>query len=188
MTVKVKARDVAKGRIKTKTPKGKICLRGHVKVRAFDKEGNLKWEDEDDNLVVNEGLNHLLDVTLSGATPITTWYIGLINGASPTLAAADTMSSHSGWTPNQNYSESVRQTWTEAGVSSQSISNTASPATFSINVNSQTIGGVFLTSSNTKGGTAGSLYAEFAFGTAKALDSGESIEVTYTFTMADDGV
>lgn len=177
----------------------KLCFQGFWQFRAyFPRETNdpretlqLKWEDEFENLVVNEGLNHILDIVLSGGTQLTTWYLGLINGSSPTIAAGNTYASHGGWSENTNYSQSNRPTWSDAGPSSQSITNSASPATFSINSNGQTIGGAFLASNNTKGDTAASgarLYAAGAFASAKALDNGETLTVTATFTAADDGV
>jgi hypothetical protein len=157
-----------------------------VECRAPDKR--LKWVEDFENLVVNVGLDHLLDVTLSAATQVATWYLSLINGASPTIAAGDTMASHAGWTENQNYSEAVRQTWIDGGVSGQSVSNSASPATFTCNTDGQTIGGAFLTSGNAKGGTTGTLYAAGTFASAKSLDTNDTLDVTATFTMADDGV
>jgi hypothetical protein len=35
-------------------------------VKCFDKDGNLKWEDEAKNLVTDDGLDHILDVILHG--------------------------------------------------------------------------------------------------------------------------
>ena len=149
---------------------------------ARDRDGNVKWVEEGTNLVVNQGLDHLLDVTLSNATQLSTWYIGLINGASPTLAAGDTAASHAGWVEVTAYSEGVRQTWTGGTESGQSIDNSASPATFSIN-GTTTVGGAFLISANTKGGATGTLYAVGAFtGGDRALSNSDSLEVTATFT------
>lgn len=161
--------------------------KGHWTVRCLSPEGEVKWETEWDNLVVNEGLDYLLDVGLSGGTQTSTWYVGLIDGSSPTIAAGDTLGSHAGWTENTNYSEAARQTWTDGGVSSQSVDNSGSTADFSIDTNGQTIGGAFLASDNTKGGTTGTLYAAGTFSTAKSADNGDTLQVTATFTTADDG-
>jgi len=166
---------------------GGARVRGHYKIVCRDKDGNVKWEDEIHNIVVNAGLDHLLDVTLSGATQITTWYVGLTDGT-PTVAAGDTMSSHTGWTEVTAYDEANRVTWTDAGVSSQSVTNSASTATFTCSTDSTTVGGAFLTSDNTKSGTTGTLYSVGAFsGGDKSLDDNDTLDVTATFTMADDG-
>jgi hypothetical protein len=157
---------------------------GRWDVVCRDRHGNVKWTDHIDNLIVNAGLDHLLDVALSAGTQITTWYIGLTDGT-PTVAAADTMSSHAGWTEVTAYDEAARQTWTDGGVSSQSVSNSASPATFTISTDGTTVGGLFLTSVSTKGGTTGTLYAAGAFSAGdKSLDDNDTLDVTATFTQA----
>lgn len=149
-----------------------------------DKDGNEKWRDHIDNIVVNAGLNYILDAGLSGGTPVTSWYIGLLSD-SPTVNAADTMASHSGWTEVTAYDEADRQAWTDGGVSGQSVSNTGSPADFTISTNGTDIGGAFLTSDNTKGGSTGTLYAAGAFSAGdKSLDDGDELSVTCTATAA----
>lgn len=145
--------------------------------------GNVAWEDEVHNLVVNEGLDHLLDCTLAGGTQITSWFLGLTDGT-PTPAAGDTMSSHAGWTEVTDYDEANRPACTFGSVSSQSVDNSGSVASYSINA-SVTIGGAFLTSDNTKGGSTGTLYSVGAFsGGDKSAGNGDTLEVTYTATMA----
>lgn len=144
----------------------------------------IKWRDAIENIVVNAGLNYALDAALSGGTPITTWYLGLVS-ATPTIAAGDTMSSHAGWTEVTAYDEAARQTWTDGGVSSQSVSNSGSPASFTISTNGTDVGGAFLASVSTKSGTTGTLYAAGAFTAGnKSLDDGDTLAVTATFTGA----
>lgn len=159
--------------------------RGFWHIECRDRGGNLKWTEDFENHVC--GSNYLLDVALSGGTQITTWYMGLM-AASPTTSASDTMSSHAGWTEFTAYDESVRQTWTDGGVSSGSVDNSGSAAVFTCSTNSSSVGGTFLTSDSTKSGTTGTLYAAGAFSSNKSLDDGDTLTVTATFTMADDGV
>jgi hypothetical protein len=165
--------------------KNELKLKGIWHVVCRGANGSPKWEETVRNLIVDAGVNHALDVALSNGTQTATWYIGLKNAG--TIAAGDTMASHAGWTENENYSESVRQTWSDGGVSSKSVDNSGSPATFSIDTDSQTIAGLFLTSDNTKGGTSGTLFSAADFASAKAVDNGDTLEVTYTVTGADDG-
>lgn len=151
---------------------------------ARDKNGREKWRDTIDNLVVNAGLNYILDAGLSGGTPITSWFIMLIS-ASPTVAAADVMNSHGGWTEVTAYDEANRQAWTDGGVSSQSVDNVGNEAVFTISADSTDIGGAALTSSNTKSGTTGTLYAAGAFSAGnKSLDDGDTLTVTLTATAS----
>lgn len=144
--------------------------------------GGLRWAESWENIVVNQGLNDLLDVTLSGATQDTTWFVGLIS-ATPTVAAADTLASHGGWTEVTAYDETNRVAWVDAGAASQSITNSASPAVFTISANSTDVGGAFLAGVNT--GTSGRLYAAGAFTAGnKSLDDNDTLTVTATFTAA----
>lgn len=139
------------------------------------------------NIVVDAGINYSLSASLAGGAAITTWYVGLA-ASSPTFAAADTMSSHGGWTEITGYSESTRQVWTPGSVSGKSVSNTASKAVFSVNA-SITTGGAFLTSGSGKSGTTGTLFAGQADSNGnRSFFSGDTIQVTYTFSAADDGV
>jgi hypothetical protein len=57
-------------------------------------------------------------------------------------------------------------------------------ATFTINA-TVTVGGAFLTSDNTKGGTSGVLFsaADFESPGDRAVVSGDTVTVTYTFSL-----
>lgn len=159
-------------------------VKGVWQLQVHDADGNLVHEDEWENLVVDEGLNELLDTALNGTTPVSDWYIGLTD-QSPSPAAGDTMGSHAGWTEITAYDESARQLWDSGTVSNQQISNSSNPATFTISSNSTGLGGAFLTSDNTKGGTAGKLYAIGSFtGGDIVLNDGSTVTVTATFTTA----
>lgn len=143
--------------------------------------GQVKWTDSIQNLVTNEGLNHLLDVTLSGGSQDTSWFVGLTDGT-PTAAAADTLASHGGWTEVSDYDEANRVAWVDGGVSGQSVSNSGSPAVFTID-DTVTVGGAFLASVTS--GTSGILYAVGAFTAGdKALSDDDELSVTATFTAA----
>lgn len=151
---------------------------------CYDKDGNLKWKDENHNTVVNVGLDDVLDKYFKGSAYTAGFYVGLTDGT-PTVAAGDTMASHAGWVEVTAYTEGARQTLTLGSVSSQSVSNTASKATFSINANTTVIGGAFLCTNSTKGGTTGTLYGAAALSAGdKSLDSGDTLQVTVTLTAA----
>jgi len=162
----------------------KVQFENVYTIECFDKEGNLKWTEEVRNLVVNEGLDDNLDKYLKGSAYTAAFYVGLTDGT-PSVAAGDTMASHAGWTEVTAYSEGARQTLTLGSVSSQSVDNSASKAAFSINADSTTIGGAFVSTNNTKGGTSGTLYGAGAFsGGDKSADSGDTLNVTVTLTAS----
>jgi hypothetical protein len=187
---KAKALDTTAGGLIANTGAAEqASATGKYVVECFDKDGNLKWVAESKNLVVNVGLQYMAGVALTSTTQITSWYIGLYGaGASNTPAATDTMSSHIGWTENTTYSESTRPAATFASATNANpsvVTNTASKAAFTIN-GTTTIGGAFLTSNNTKGGSTGTLFsaADFSSPGDRSVVSGDILNVTYTFSLA----
>ena len=166
--------DVAPGRV----------LRTHYKVEAYDARGRLKWADEFCNLVVNAGLDDSLDKHFKASGYTAAWYVGLTDGT-PSFAAGDTMASHAGWSEVTAYDEAARQTLTLGAVSGQSVDNSGSKATFTVSSDGTTIGGAFLCTSSTKGGTSGTLYGGGAFSAGdKSLDDGDTLQVTVTLTAS----
>jgi hypothetical protein len=166
----------------------KVKAGGIFTVQCFDKEGNLKWTEEKHNLVVNVGLQDMNTKYFSGSSYTAAWYIGLYGaGASNTPAASDTMSSHAGWTEVVAYSQATRPACTFGTATTADpsvITNSASPATFSIN-GTTTVGGAFLTSDNTKSGTTGTLFSASDFQSPgdRSVVSGDTLTVTYTFSL-----
>lgn len=161
-----------------------LIRRTHFKVEAFDKDGRLKWIEEFDNLVVNVGLDDSLDKYFKGSGYTAAFYVGLTDGT-PTVAAGDTMASHAGWVEVTAYDEAVRQTLTLGAVSGQSVDNSASKATFTISANGTVIGGAFVTTNDTKGGSTGTLYGGGAFTAGdKTLDDDDTLQVTVTLTAS----
>jgi len=159
-------------------------LIGGWEFEALDKDGNVKWTKKiEKNLIVNTGLDDALDKWLKGSAYTAGFYVGLTDGA-PTAAAGDTMASHAGWSEVVDYSESVRQTLTLGAVSGQSVDNSASKATFSIN-GTTTVGGAFVTTDNTKSGTSGTLISIVDFtGGDQSLSDGDTLNITNTFALS----
>jgi hypothetical protein len=161
---------------------------GVFHIQCLDKDGNLKWEAESKNLVVNVGLQSMNSVYFASGTQITAWYIGLYGAAaSNNPAAGDTAALHAGWTENTTYSNATRPACTFGTATTADpsvITNSASPASFSIN-GTTTIGGAFLISNNTKGGTTGTLFsaADFQAPGDRSVVSGDTLNVTYTFSL-----
>ena len=153
-------------------------------IECFDKHGNLKWRDTIKNLVVDEGLDDVLDKYLKGSAYTAAHYVGLTDGT-PSFAAGDTMASHAGWSEVTAYDETARQDATWGTVSGKSVDNSANKAVFTISTNSTVVGGAFLATDNTKGGTTGTLYGGGAFSAGdKTLDDGDVLNVTVTASAA----
>jgi len=161
-----------------------VVVSHHFRVECVGPDGALKWAAEARNLVVNVGLDEILDKFYKGATYTAAHYVGLTDGT-PTVAAGDTMGSHAGWSEVTAYSEANRPTLTLGAVSGQSVDNSGNQASFSVNANGTTIGGAFLATAATKGGSSGILIGAAAFGVGdKSADDGDTLNVTVTATMA----
>ena len=187
---KVKSKDVASSSlIAGGYAADSASAKGVYKIQCHDKDGNLKWEDEAPNLVVNEGLQDMNAKYFTGTTYTAAWYLGVYgSGATNSPAAGDTMASHAGWIEVTAYSQATRPACTFGTPTTANPSvatNSASPATFSIN-GTTTIGGAFVTSNNTKGGTTGTLYsaADFSAPGDRSVVSGDTLSVTYTLSLA----
>jgi hypothetical protein len=186
---KAKSTDIVTASVERNVqPTEKVKAGGKFYIECLDKDGNRKWEAESKNLVVNVGLQDMNTQYFKGATYTAAWYIGLYGAASSNNpAAGDTASSHAGWTENTTYSNATRPaaTFGTATTADPSvISNSASPASFSIN-GTTTIGGAFLISNNTKGGSTGILFsaADFQSPGDRSVVSGDTLNVTYTFSL-----
>ena len=191
MTIeKTKATDVVSSGLTCNTKAGEAAqATGVFNIICHDKDGNLKWEAQSKNLVVNVGLQYMAGTALTSVTQITTWYLGLYGAAAAnTPAAGDEMSSHVGWTEVVAYSNGTRvaATFVTATAANPSVvTNSASPAVFNIN-GTTTVGGAFLTSGSAKSGTTGTLFSAADFGSPgdRSVVNSDTLSVTYTFSLA----
>jgi len=161
---------------------------GVFRIQCFDSAGQLKWEDETHNLVVNEGLQDMNTQYFKGSTYTASFFLGLITGpsSSTTYAAADTLASHAGWTEYTDYSGARKAvtfgTATTAGPSV--ISSSGSPSSFVISGAGGVIAGAFLCTVSS--GTSGVLFSEADFSAPgdRTVVASDTLNVTYTFSLA----
>ena len=160
---------------------------GVFHVQCFDKDGNLKWEDRMHNLVVNVGLQDMNTQYFKGSSYTAAFFLGLVTGpgSSTTYAAADTLASHAGWTEFTNYSGARKAVafGTATTADPSVISNSASPAQFSITGGGGTVAGAFLCTVDS--GTSGILFSEADFQSPgdRVVVAGDTLNVTYTFSL-----
>jgi hypothetical protein len=165
----------------------KIQAGGVFHVQCLDKDGNLKWEDQMHNLVVNEGLQNMNTEYFKGSTYTAAFFLGLVTGpgSGTTYAAADTLASHAGWTEYTDYSGNRKAvTFGTATTADPSvISNSASPASFTISGAGGVVAGAFLCT--VASGTSGVLFSEADFQSPgdRTVVAGDTLNVTYTFSL-----
>jgi hypothetical protein len=117
------------------------------------------------------------------------WYLGLVQGpgSGTTFAAGDTLATHAGWTElvaGTAYTGNRKAvTFGTASTADPSvITNSASPSSFAMLVNSTVVAGALLC--NAASGTSGVLFSAGDFtGGDKTVDNGDTLNVTYTFSL-----
>ena len=164
----------------------KMLAGGVFTVQCFDKDGNLKWEEVNPNLVVNEGLKSMNDAFFTGSGYTAAWYLGIVTGpgAGNTYAAADTLASHAGWTEYTDYSGNRGAiTLGAATTADPSVTTNSSPVQFVITGAGGTVAGAFLADVDT--GTAGTLFSVSNFQSPgdRAVVSEDTLNVTYEFSL-----
>lgn len=157
---------------------GALKMKSFYRFECLDRNGKLRWIEEIENLVTNEGLNDLLSKYFKGSSYTAAFFLGLKGAGLP--AAADTLASHAGWTEVTAYTGS-RQAVTLGTVSGQSVSNSGAVNAFAI-TGSATVAGGFLCTVAT--GTSGILYGVADFGTSRSVINGDTLNVTCSLTSA----
>ena len=151
-----------------------VRMRNRYEIECIGPTGNLKWKEDGKNLVVNQGLDHALSI-ITVTAHVTTWYVGLTATAA-VFAGADTLASHAGWTEIPTTTAAARQPYVAGAISSQSVDNSSSKASFSI-LAATTIGGAFMCSASD--GTSGILYGGATIA-ARTVANGDTVNVTIT--------
>lgn len=187
MTIeKSKSSETVTGGVARKTGFAEGASGGGVfTVTCYDKDGKQKWVDMGHNLVVNTGLQDMNTKYFKGATYTAAFFLGLVTGpgSGTTYAAGNTLAVHAGWVENTDYTGARKAvTFGTATTANPSvISNSASPSSFAMNATA-TIAGAFLCTVSS--GTSGVLFSAGDFtGGDKFVDSGDTLNVTYTFSL-----
>lgn len=145
-----------------------------------------KWKETIHNLVVNEGLDDVLDVYFKSGTQSATWYLAIFSSDSTPAA---------GWTyatpvctEFTNYDETTREEWVEGSISSQSLDNSATPAEFTCTSGTNTIYGAFMVNVSTKGDTgsgSGVMFSAARFTSSRPFNAAEVLKIVVTINAQD---
>jgi hypothetical protein len=181
-----KTQDVVQaGMIANKQSADAVGAGGVYSVECVGPDGQVKWTDTFNNLVMNVGVQDMNTQYFKGASYTAAFFLGLVTGpgSGTTFAAADTLASHAGWTESAAYAGARKAAvfGTASTANPSVISNSASPASFVMNA-TVTIAGAFLCTVSS--GTSGVLFSAGDFtGGDKLVDSGDTLNVTYTFSL-----
>ena len=141
------------------------------------RDGNVVWTVNDNNLVVNEGLQIALGITF-GDTEQPEWYIGLCTDV--TVSPEDTAEVHNfveyiGSTSNNR----PHATFEDTGLVDNKYTYTATDVQTMIS-EPATLRGIFMTTHQKKGEDAGTLYGVAPFTQNKDVVSGDALLITIT--------
>ena len=164
---------------------------GHYAVVCRDKDGNIKWEDEIENIVCIPGKNLCLDTFFAGsAYTVVGPFMGLADTNVASATTADTLAAKTTWkevgVTNLPTYTIPRKTVTFSAAAAGAKASTGT-YTFAM-TGAGTVGGCFMAigtgAVSTVDSTAGILYSVGAFtGGSKVVSSGDSLTVTYTASM-----
>ena len=166
------------------TPSDTVTIKGYYHAICYDKDGNVKWEDDIENLVTTVGKNLTLD-TILGNSAAGAVVMGL-KGVG-TSVVGDTQASHAGWLEvglaNAPTYSGNRKT-PSFSAAAAGVKATSAASTFSI-TSTGTVAGCFINigGSATIDNTTGTLFSAGDFSSSKAVVNGDSIAVSYSATL-----
>jgi len=147
------------------------------------RNGEVIDEFECPNLVVDQGLNHLLGAAFAGQTQVNPWYLGVFEGNYTPVASVTAANIVSASTECVAYTEATRPEFNEAAPAGKQVTNSANKAQFTFNA-TKTIYGAFLISDAAKGAGGGTLFSAARFASPKGVVATDQLLLTYTFTAA----
>lgn len=184
--------DIAAERYEV-SPEGIALKKGSVLIRGFYHEG-IKGKPESfrlhRNLLVTEGINYILGVALGTATKISAWYIAPFSGSAAPAAnwTASNFASNATeiTSTSEGFTEVTRQQASFGTPAAGVLNNYSSKAAFTIECSTTlNILGAGLLSSNTRGGTTGTLASAVKFSSARVLADGDIWQAGYQVELTD---
>ncbi|ENX02615.1 hypothetical protein F900_01061 [Acinetobacter modestus] len=156
----------------------------------FDRINGGEWQHTC-NLVVNEGLAHLLNVAMGSKAKAAGYYLALFSGA--TAPAANWTAANFAAVSSEivslteGYTNATRPQWTPTDTTTNQIDNFAATATVTIATSSQlNVTGAALLTNNVRGGTSGTLISASKYSAARTFQDGDVYDIGYrlSFTAA----
>jgi len=179
-----------KHEIRQEIEQGKMGLTGIIHLEHYRK-GKLIYQNvESHNLIVDQGLDHFLNVVMGASSKITTWYVGIFtNNVTP--AAGNTPGAQLGaggtYGEGQDADYDVPLTnkpeYIDVPSTGQVMTNGGTPASFTIAA-TITVYGAFISSIQAKTATTGTLLAAKQFDASRAVIDNDILTVQYDITAA----
>lgn len=183
------ARAIRNGHFE-RTPQGLYFPRAKVAVGGVLKHSlNDAYVAVDPNLLVNEGLNYILNAALGGTSQVAAFYIAPFSGNVTPAAGWTGANFTASATEFTAYTNSTRLPWTTVASTTQAIGNSAAvaaaTATFSPG-GPHNVYGIGLLQASAKSATTGVLIAAVRFATPRLnMAAGDKLAFEYVLSAAD---
>ena len=158
-----------------------------AKGKYYDRINDGEWSCTD-NLVVSEGLTHILSVALGSTAKPAGYYLALFGGATAPAAnwTAATFPSVAQEITSltEGYADATRPVWAPGAAANGSISN---PVAASLTITTATtlnVTGLALLTNNTRGGTSGVLVSATKFASTRSFQNGDVYQIGYELDLS----
>ena len=171
------------------TPEGVYFPRQSVLAAGeyFDRVNGGEWA-RTPNLVVNEGMAHILNVALGATAKPTGYFLALFNGAATPqanwTAAGFAATAGEVVSMSEGYTSPTRPAWTPGVAATNSIDNMAAVATVTIAATSQiNVTGAAMLTSSVRGGTTGVLVSATRYAAERTFQNGDTYDIGYRLSL-----
>lgn len=169
-----------------KTPEGVYFSSPNMELKGyFDIQVNGGPVERFPNLVTEQWRTRALQILFLGTTPVLEYFLAPYSNNTSPLASWDAAGFASGAGEFTNYDQPTRVQWDVSTVEDFAISNSNNKAIFTVAGGGEdTIWGVGLLTSATKGGTSGFLVAANKSNSSRSgLQEGDEIAIGYTIAL-----
>lgn len=164
----------------------------HQGIRAsgeyFDRINGGEWNLAGNNLVVTEGIAHILNVALGGKAKPGGYYLALFSGAtapaSNWTAASFAATAAEIVSLTEGYTSATRPAWVPVDTATGSIDNMAAAASVTIaTASTLNVTGAALLTNSTRGGTTGVLVSASKYAATRTFQNGDTYDIGYRVSL-----
>lgn len=155
----------------------------------YDRVNGGEWQ-ETPNLITNEGLTHMLNVSMGTTPKPTGYFLALFSAAAQpqaTWTAAGFASAASEIVSmTEGYSSATRPAWTPVNTATQSIDNMGASSVAKVTIKTAgqlTVQGAAILTNSAKGSTAGVLISATKYAAARVFQDNDTYEIGYRLSL-----
>lgn len=154
----------------------------------FDRINGGEWE-RTPNLIVTEGLAHILSVALGATAKPAGYYLALFSGAAAPAAnwtaASFAAAASEIVSMTEGYTSPTRPVWTPpASTATNSIDNMAAIASVTMATAGQlNVSGAAMLTNSTRGGTTGKLISATKYAADRVFQNGDTYDIGYRLSL-----